>query len=51
MIEFRVYNKKQSLMQWIMKEIERRERHKQLYWFLPQPESSLVPLALQRRVH
>jgi hypothetical protein len=27
------------------------ERHKQLYRFLPQTESSLVPLALPRRVH
>jgi len=32
---------------------ERREeeRHKQLYRFLPQTGSSLVPLALSRRVH
>jgi len=28
-----------------------KERHKQLYMFLPQTESSPVPLALPRRVH
>jgi len=31
-----------------MKEIKR-EKHKQLSWFLPQSGSSLVPLALPRR--
>jgi len=34
-----------------IKQREKEERHKQLYRFLPQTGSSLVPLALPRRVH
>jgi len=33
------------------KEIKRRERRKQLYKFLPQSGSGLIPLALPRRAH
>ena len=50
LIEFKVWNKVQSLMHNVKSEREEKDT-KKLYRFLPRSGSSLVPLALPRRVH